>query len=98
MFFTGEVTFGKGAGTGSFTITGLPYPAQNTTGNRHEGVDVSVYSGVSLPSAVPITAYIQSSVINFVYPTTTGQAALTDANVTNATTIRFSGWCYVQGA
>lgn len=99
IFGTGEITLtSKGAGSGAVTVTGLPYPAQNTTGNRHEGVDVSVYSGMSLPAAVPVMGYLQSSVINLTYPTTTGQAALDASNITNSTVLRFSFWAFVQGA
>lgn len=99
IYVTGEVSLtNKGSNTGPFTIIGLPYPAQNTTGNRHEGVDVSVYSAVLLPQPAPVMAYVQSSIINFVYGTITGQTPLTNIEVTNTTALRFSFWAYVQGA
>lgn len=78
----------KGSSSGTITISGLPYLADNVNAANSGGGPVNSYSGFTALPGVPWMYVDTSNVLHMVYGTTTGFVSLGSSVLTNTAAFR----------
>ena len=97
VYLSGYFTLtAKGSSTGSALLTGLPFTAVNLGAQTESFVFNSAGNMASLTSVPTGTVNDNATTVSFNHWGAAGTSALTEANFTDTTTVKFSGTIQIQ--